>query len=206
MTTVVGVFDRTLQAEDAIRELQRAGVEANNISLVAQGHGAGAPGDVTDTAAGVTAGAALGGIAGLLLGVAAFAIPGIGPVVAAGPIAAALGVGGVGAVAGGILGALTGMHVPEDDAKYYAEQVRRGGALVVVHARDAAEGQRARQVMDRAGAASPGTSEADVHRDELAASSRPNEPQLTASGSRLYDVAGLEFDPRTSRMEDFGKK
>ena len=78
----------------------------------------------------------LGGAAGLVVGLMGLAIPGIGPIVAAGPIAAALAGAGVGAVAGGLIGGLTGVGVSEDDASYYAESVRRGGALVTVRADD----------------------------------------------------------------------
>jgi len=91
-------------------------------------------------AAGVTGGAVVGGLTGLLVGLGALAIPGIGPVIAAGTIATALGsaaVGaGVGAVTGGILGALVGLGVPEEEAQVYAEGVKRGGILVAVRTDD----------------------------------------------------------------------
>ncbi len=76
------------------------------------------------------------------------AIPGIGPIVAAGPIAAALAGAGVGAVAGGLIGGLTGVGVPEDDASYYAESVRRGGALVTVRADDSRADEAASAMRD----------------------------------------------------------
>lgn len=78
----------------------------------------------------------MGGLGGLLVGVLALPIPGIGPVIAAGPIAAALTGAGIGAAVGGIIGALTGMGVPEDDARTYEEGVKRGGTLVTVTAED----------------------------------------------------------------------
>jgi len=203
--TVVGTFRHPLQAEDAIRELQRAGIDRNNISLLAQGEAAGeSSGTTRETGAGAGAGAALGGIAGLLLGFGALAIPGIGPVIAAGPIAAALTAGGVGALAGGIMGALTGLNIPEDDARYYAEEVRRGSALVVVRTNDQASAERAREVMDRFGGEQEQPA-APAEVTEIAASSRPEVPQIAVSGARLYDVDGLEFDPVKSRFEDFGK-
>lgn len=86
--------------------------------------------------AGATTGAIVGGVAGLLVGLGVFVIPGIGPVVAAGPLVATLVGAGAGAAAGGIIGALVGLGIPEDEAKYYAEGVRRGGALLVVHCSD----------------------------------------------------------------------
>jgi len=90
---------------------------------------------------GAVGGGILGGLAGLLVGLGALTIPGIGPVLAAGPLAAALGTtlagAGIGAAAGGLVGALVGIGVPEEEAEYYAEGVRRGGVLVSVHASDA---------------------------------------------------------------------
>jgi uncharacterized membrane protein len=74
------------------------------------------------------------GVAGLLLGLGALAIPGLGPLVAAGPLAAALAGAGAGAVAGGLMGALTDLGVPEDEARSYVDGLRRGGVLLVVRA------------------------------------------------------------------------
>jgi uncharacterized protein (TIGR02271 family) len=85
---------------------------------------------------GAVAGGALGGAAGLIAGLAGLAIPGIGPIIAAGPIAAALAGAGIGAVAGGLIGSLTRLGIPEEQARNYAEAVRRGGALVTVRAED----------------------------------------------------------------------
>lgn len=96
--------------------------------------------DVTDSASGAATGAVTGGVVGGAAGLAAslmgLAIPGIGPIIAAGPIVATLSGAGVGAVAGGLIGGLTDMGVSETDAEYYAESVRRGGALVTVRADD----------------------------------------------------------------------
>ena len=88
------------------------------------------------TAAGAGIGAVLGGIGGLLLGLGTLVIPGIGPVLAAGPLVGALAGAGVGAVTGGVVGALVDLGIPEEHAQYYAEGVRRGGTLVVVRAAD----------------------------------------------------------------------
>ena len=92
------------------------------------------PGEAAATGAGV--GAAAGGLAGLLVGLGALAIPGIGPVLAAGPLVAALGGAGMGAVAGGIIGSLTEAGIAEQDANFYAEGVRRGGTLLTVYTTD----------------------------------------------------------------------
>jgi hypothetical protein len=79
------------------------------------------------------------------------AIPGIGPILAAGPIAAALAGGGAGAVAGGLIGGLTDLGVSETHAEYYAEAVRRGGALVTVRADDS-RADEAERIIRRHGA------------------------------------------------------
>lgn len=89
---------------------------------------------------GAVAGTVVGGVLGLLVGVGALAIPGVGPVIAAGQLATVLGStalgAGIGAAAGGLIGALVNLGVPEDDATYYAEGVKRGGSLVLVNAED----------------------------------------------------------------------
>jgi hypothetical protein len=107
------------------------------------------------TAAGAGMGAVLGGLAGMLVGLGALIIPGIGPVLAAGPLATVLsgiigaGVGAVGGgIAGGLIGALVDMGVPEDQAQYYAEGVRRGGVLVTARVPDDQESQ-VRNVLNR---------------------------------------------------------
>src|SRR6476661_2715326 len=96
--------------------------------------------DVADDTSGAAAGAVTGGVVGGAAGLAAslmgLAIPGIGPIIAAGPIVATLRGAGVGAVAGGLIGGLTDMGVSKSDAEFYAESVRRGGALVTVRADD----------------------------------------------------------------------
>ena len=85
---------------------------------------------------GAVAGGVIGGTAGLIAGLAGLAVPGGGPPVAAGPIAATLTGAGLGAIAGGLIGGLREVGVSDADAEYYAEAVRRGGALVVVKADD----------------------------------------------------------------------
>lgn len=153
--TIVGSFDSFEEAQDVLRDLQQRGYSRDDISVIANNASGqyndqygeegqlprDAPGTMSDTGAGSATGAAaggvLGGAAGLVVGLMGLAIPGIGPIIAAGPIAAALAGAGVGAVAGGLIGGLTGAGVSEDDAHYYAESVRRGGALVTVRAEDA---------------------------------------------------------------------
>jgi len=111
--------------------------------------------DVADDASGAATGAVTGGVVGGAAGLAAslmgLAIPGIGPIIAAGPIVATLSGAGVGAVAGGLIGGLTDMGVSKNDAEYYAESVRRGGALVTVRADDS-RAERAAEIMREHGA------------------------------------------------------
>jgi hypothetical protein len=143
MKTIVGSFDSFSEAREVIDQLHRSGFASDDISLIANNaEGAGGEdGTVAEASSGAATGAAagglLGGAAGLVVGLMGLALPGIGPIVAAGPLAATLAGAGVGAVAGGLIGGLTNVGVPEEEAQLYAEQVRRGGALVTVRAEDA---------------------------------------------------------------------
>src|SRR5262249_8814399 len=85
-------------------------------------------------AAGATAGAALGGLAGLLVGLGALAIPGIGPIIAAGPLFATFFGAAAGSISCGFIGAVADWGIREDEAQAYVEGVRRGGSLVIVKA------------------------------------------------------------------------
>jgi hypothetical protein len=111
----------------------------------------GAADDASGAAAGAVTGGVVGGAAGLAASLMGLAIPGIGPIIAAGPIVATLSGAGVGAVAGGLIGGLTDMGVSDTDAQYYAESVRRGGALVTVRADDS-RAERAADIMREHGA------------------------------------------------------
>ncbi|MDT8901355.1 general stress protein [Anaeroselena agilis] len=128
---VIGVFDAKDQAERAIESLRQQGFTNENISIVSKKGGRQkgdeyVEDDITD---GALTGGTLGGIGGLILGAGALAIPGVGPIVAAGPIAAALG----GAVAGGVAGGLIDWGIPADVSRRYEQQVAEGGILAVVH-------------------------------------------------------------------------
>ena len=99
-------------------------------------------------ATGAGAGAAVGGVLGWLVGIGALAIPGIGPLVAAGPIFAALaGAGAVGAT-GGLVGGLIGAGIPEIEAKRYAGRIREGGYLISVHCDDREWAKRAKEILE----------------------------------------------------------
>ncbi len=142
MKTIVGLYDDIATARTVVEELAAAGFERGDISLVANNSttgmtGTGTTGDdgeamAEGAAGGALVGGALGGLGGLLLGLGALAIPGIGPVVAAGPIVAGLTGAGIGAAVGGLAGALINWGVPQEEAEFYAEGVRRGGTLVAV--------------------------------------------------------------------------
>jgi hypothetical protein len=165
--TVVGLFDSFTAAQNVVQELVNAGFPRNDISLLAsdrRGEYARAVGGTESAAgegaaAGAVGGGVMGGVLGLLVGLGALAIPGIGPVIAAGPLAAALGTAGatavagagIGAATGGLIGALVGAGIPEEDASFYAEGVRRGGTLVLVKTSDDMA-NRAYDIMQLAGA------------------------------------------------------
>ena len=144
MKTVVGLFDNFTTAQGVLQALIEAGYPREDISIVAadrEGRYVNEMYDgreVIDTtgsaATGAVSGGLLGGITGLVIGLSALTIPGLGPIIAAGPIASALVGAGIGAVAGGVIGALVDWGIPEEHAEYYAEGVRRGGTLVAVKA------------------------------------------------------------------------
>src|SRR5205085_12075013 len=94
----------------------------------------------------------IGGTLGLLAGIGALAIPGLGPFIAAGPIMATLAGAGVGGAVGGLVGALVGMGIPEYEAKRYEGRVRNGGVLLSVHCDTSAQINRAKDVLKRTGA------------------------------------------------------
>jgi len=155
--TVTRLFDSYAAASAAVRDLEVAGFRDADVSLVAAEATAVrnrvAEDDRTgnNAGAGAAIGAALGGGAGLLAGLGAMAIPGLGPVVAAGWLVATLAGAGAGAAAGGLLGALTSAGVEETDANVYAEGVRRGGSLVMVRAQDQTRAAEAEAVLERHG-------------------------------------------------------
>jgi hypothetical protein len=98
-------------------------------------------------ATGAGSGAVLGGTLGLLAGIGALAIPGVGPLIAAGPIMAALAGVGVGGAVGGFTGALIGMGIPEFEAKRYEGRLKKGGILLSVHCDTSDEIKRAKEIM-----------------------------------------------------------
>ena len=141
--TVTHLYDTHDEAVLAVSRLENAGVSHADISIVGHGYGHDQTANTnTDTHAdsgagtGASVGTLIGGGAGLLAGIGLLAIPGVGPVVAAGWLVATLTGAGAGAAAGGLLGSLTGAGVHKDNAEAYAEGVRRGGSVVAVRASD----------------------------------------------------------------------
>lgn len=154
--TVVGVFHDFREANNALQELVNNGVNRDEISLVANEHVSDqmkeAGYDPTvNIGQGAGIGAAIGGTGGLLLSLAGLTIPGIGPILAAGPIVAALGGAGIGATVGSIIGALTNLGIPEEEAGHYAEGVRRGDVLLTVRTDDVSL-ERIQSILDSHGA------------------------------------------------------
>jgi hypothetical protein len=163
--TVAGLFPDRASAEQAIDELKAAGFTGDQIGVAmrdrtAQGvlieeMGAQAAEGATTGALG---GGLLGGLTGFLIGIGALAIPGIGPVVAGGALAAAFGVAGgtavagagIGAAAGGVLGALASVGIPESEARHFETGFREGRVLVTVDA--GARVLEAMAILDRHGA------------------------------------------------------
>ncbi len=151
--SVVGIVHTRVEAENLVSALKSNGFIENDISVLfpdkegtkdfAHDNSTKAPeGAVT----GASAGGALGGTLGLLAGVGALAIPGVGPLIAAGPIMAALSGAAVGAAVGGIGGALVGMGIPEYEAKMYEGKIRDGNILIATHCVDGAQAKRAEEL------------------------------------------------------------
>lgn len=167
------VYDTYAQAERAVMDLEAAGVPSSDISLVANKYVSEEyehVDDVSATAAGAGIGGVVGGGAGLLAGLGLLAIPGLGPVVAAGWLASTA-VGAVaGGAAGGLIGALVDVGTSEEDAHVYSEAVRRGGTLVTVRT--------------------------DQPRESVEAPLNKHEPIDPAVRRREYETAGWKkFDP-----------
>ena len=172
-TAAFGIFKSRAQAERCVDALMSGGFRSDDISVLAPDQ------DTTKelatekntkapegTATGATAGGAVGGTLGLLAGIGALAIPGLGPFIAAGPIMGALAGLGVGAAAGGLIGALVGMGIPEYEAKRYEGRVKDGGILVSVHCDDSEWVTKAKDILKRTGAediSSAGEKAASAH-------------------------------------------
>jgi hypothetical protein len=163
--TISRLYNNYGDARAAVRALEAAGVPHSDISIIASNADNWYSADRGDTypdrdldgrddraegaGAGAGIGATLGGAAGLLAGLGMIAIPGVGPVVAAGWLAATLAGAAAGGAAGGILGALSQAGIRDNDAEVYAEGLRRGGAVVSARVPDG-DAPRLQALMDRA--------------------------------------------------------
>lgn len=161
--TVAGLFADRASAEQAIHALEDAGFTGDQIGVAMRDRTAqGVLIEEAQAAEGATAGALggglLGGLTGFLIGIGALAIPGFGPVVAGGVLASALGIAGgtalagagFGAAAGGIVGALMAVGIPEPEARHFETGFRAGRVLVTVEA--GARVLEAMAILDRHGA------------------------------------------------------
>ncbi len=157
-TAAYAIFPNRAAAERAVDQLNAAGFSHQDVSVLmsdtdssrefATEKNTKAP---EGTATGVGVGGVVGGTLGLLAGLGALAIPGVGPLIAAGPIMGALAGLGVGGAVGGLVGALVGMGIPEYEAKRYEGRVKDGGILVSVHCDTSDEVSRAKDVLKAAG-------------------------------------------------------
>jgi hypothetical protein len=164
-TTISRLYNSYAEAKEAVRSLEAAGVKHNDISILASNadnwysedrkgdtfpdrdlDGKDDRAEAGRTGAGV--GAAIGSAAGLLAGLGLMAIPGVGPVVAAGWLVSTLTGAVAGGATGGVIGALTQAGVSKEDADIYAEGLRRGGAVVSARVVDA-DASRLQVLMDR---------------------------------------------------------
>ncbi|HEX4274967.1 MAG TPA: quinol:electron acceptor oxidoreductase subunit ActD [Bryobacteraceae bacterium] len=215
-TAVFGIYQTRGAAEEAVDALRHAQFRNTDISALfpdnagtkdfAHEKNTKAPEGATTGAA---SGAVAGGVLGWLAGVGMLAIPGIGPLIAAGPIVAALaGAGALGAF-GGIVGALVGMGIPEYEAKRYEGRVKHGGILLSVHCDDHAWVKRAEEILKRTGAEDvSSTSEASA---DFATSDKPlprtrssivDEPIVVEHVNDIHtepDLAGIDAEARRTR-------
>src|SRR5690348_16111265 len=172
-TAAFAIFPSRSAAETAVDRLVTAGFSNSDVSVLmsdsegskdfASEKNTKAP---EGTTAGVGIGGTVGGTLGLLAGLGALAIPGVGPFIAAGPIMGALAGLGVGGAVGGLVGALVGMGIPEYEAKRYEGRIKAGGVLLSVHCDTSSEIDKAKEVLKASGAediSSAGEKSASTH-------------------------------------------
>lgn len=157
--SVFGIFDTRSSTERAVERLKTSGFRMTDISVLmpdkdttrqfAHEKHTKAP---EGAAAGAGTGAVIGGTLGWLAGAGSLAIPGVGPLVAAGPIVAAIAGVGVGSTVGGVSGALVGLGIPEYEAKRYEGSVKDGGILLSVHCDNKDSIKSAKQLLEVTGA------------------------------------------------------
>lgn len=158
-TAVLGIYKDYSSVETAVDVLKEAGFRNTDISVLfprragskafAQDKGTRAP---EGAVAGAGTGALVGGALGWLVGIGALAIPGLGPIIAAGPLMASLAGIGVGGAVGGVTGALIGLGIPEHLAKRYEIKIKEGGMLLSIHSDNPDWTKRAKNILERTGA------------------------------------------------------
>jgi hypothetical protein len=156
---VFGIYPSPVQAERAVNALVDDGFLSQDVSVLmpdtdstrafAHRKETKAPEGAT---AGATAGGVVGGTLGVLIALGSLTIPGLGPLIAAGPLVAGLAGLGAGGAVGGLLGALAGAGIPEYEAKRYEGRVKDGGVLLSVHAETEGEVLRAKEILRATGA------------------------------------------------------
>jgi hypothetical protein len=214
-STVVGVFADHAQAEQAIQALERAGFTDEQIGFIRRGEGRTGEESRPGTGEKVATGALGGGVLGGILGAAAaLLIPGFGPAIAGGILATTFGGAAIGAAAGGIIGALTKVGVPEEEAHYYQGEFEAGRTIVTVRA--ANRQQEAMEILRQYGAYDA-TTRAEAATPTMApgaydstAPARPSDPAMApgtydpdAPASRDNPTAGPRtYDPTRPRTDD----
>src|SRR5712672_3335122 len=158
-TAVFGIYRSRVSVENAVDRLRQENFRNTDISvLFPENEGTKDFAHVKNTkapegaATGATSGAVIGGGLGWLAGIGALAIPGVGPLIAAGPIVAALAGAAVGGATGGIVGGLIGLGIPEIEAKRYDEKLKKGNYLVAVHTDESEDVDRAKHIFKTVGA------------------------------------------------------
>jgi uncharacterized protein (TIGR02271 family) len=213
MPNVIGMFENYSEAQRAVERMINDGIDRDQISSIGRDSDRDRESTTTEHTSGAGKGAgigaAVGGIGGLIAGIAGLAIPGIGPILAAGPLAAAiggaLGGAGLGAAAGGLIGALTDMGVPEHEARHYEDQVRQGKILVTVRADSDDEADRAADIMDADGDVNVEGRRENPYRtaERDYRDARVNETSAVADTTTRPDIVGdSDFSTRESARAD----
>jgi len=181
-TSVFGIYNSRESVGRAVDTFLKSGFTTSDVSvLLPENLGSKPIATHKDTkapegaTAGGGAGAVIGGTLGLLAGIGALAIPGLGPFIAAGPIMAALAGLGVGGAVGGFAGALIGMGIPEYEAKRYEGRIQKGGILLSVHCDTSDQVKRGKEIMKNTGAediSSTGESSADTKQTDYNVSTK----------------------------------
>jgi hypothetical protein len=218
---VSALFDDRMQAERAVQSLLDAGFARSDISVTlrdrgesrefAEEHGTKA---AEGAGAGAVTGGVLGGLGGLLVGAGLLAIPGIGPILAAGQLAAVVGStaaiagataagAGIGAATGGLIGALVGMGVPDEHAHVYAEGVRRGGVLLLVNAEDESRYSLAESMLRQSGAVDVNARRADYERTGWRGFDEKAEPW--DDSDRRVATTGTTFDDQYTNRDGMAR-